>query len=310
MEEQAYWVLAYYKFVDLENPKLEVQKHKEFFEKRDATGRIYLSEDGVNGQMSAAAEDAQAYIDWIHSDPRFADMQIKVHYTSKNVFPRMTVKYREQLVALDREVDMERGGEHVPPEQWREMLESDEDYLILDVRNQYECAIGHFEGATLPPLETFREFSDYAKGLAKEGKVDKPVMMYCTGGIRCEVYSALMKEEGFDKIYQLDGGVINYGLKEGNKHWEGKLFVFDDRLAVPISDDEHKCIAQCHHCQTDEDQYYNCANPDCNKLFLCCSSCLEKNDGCCSESCRESSRVRPLKYREGNTPFRRLSNYR
>ena len=120
------------------------------------------------------------------------------------------------------------------------MLEKkDENTLLLDVRNDYESAIGHFEGAERPPIKTFREFPDYAEALAKQKNPQKTkVMMYCTGGIRCEVYSALLKEKGFEEVYQLHGGVINYGHKMGNKHWKGKLFVFDDRLSVPISEDE------------------------------------------------------------------------
>lgn len=308
--EKPYWVLAYYKFVDLENPKFEVTRHKEFFEGRDVAGRIYISEQGINGQMSAAEEDAKAYIDWIHQDPRFADMQVKVHKHPEQAFARMIVKYREQLVAMDSEADMSLAGEHLSPADWKAKLESDEDYILIDVRNQYESAIGHFKGAIAPALETFREFPEYARQLKEKVDPKTPVMMYCTGGIRCELYSALMRKEGWDTVYQLDGGVINYGLKEGSKHWDGKLFVFDDRMAVPIADGEAEPIASCHHCSVKEDQYYNCANPDCNELFICCPSCLEEKEGCCSEACMNAPRRRPAKFREGCKPFRRLHTYR
>lgn len=310
MKEQEYWVLAYYIFAPIEDPHLEVTKHKKFFSERDAKGRIYISEQGINGQMSAAAKDAQAYIDWIHSDPRFAQMPVKIHYAETNVFPRMTVKYREQLVALDAEVDMNLTGEHLSPSQWREMLESEERPLLLDVRNQYESAIGRFEGAVQPPLETFREFPAYAERLSQEVDTEKPVMMYCTGGIRCEPYSALLRQAGFHKVYQLEGGVINYGLKEGQANWEGKLFVFDERMAVPISDNESpSTVGACHHCGVSGDTQYNCANADCNELFISCPSCLETHRGCCSKGCEEAPRVRPERYREGSRPFRRLSSY-
>ncbi len=130
-------------------------------------------------------------------------------------------------------------------------------------------------------------------------------MMYCTGGIRCELYSPILREMGFEKLYQLQGGVINYGLQEGNRHWKGKLFVFDDRLAISIDGKESEPIAQCTHCLTSEDTYYNCANMDCNELFICCPSCVQVYHGCCAYSCMQATRLRPLDGKSGNKPFRR-----
>ncbi len=302
-----YTILAFYKFTSIENPHLEVKKHKKFFENRDVTCRIYISEEGINAQMSAATSDAKAYIEWMKEDPRFADIHFKCDLSSKNVFPRVTVKYREQLCALDQKVDMGKGGEHVSPEKWREMLESDEERILIDVRNNYEWELGRFKGAELPDLETFREFPEYARALKERVDPRKtPVMMYCTGGIRCELYSALMKEEGFDNVYQLDGGVINYGHKEKGKHWEGKLFVFDDRLSAEV-DSECGTISKCRFCETETDHYKNCANMDCNDLFFCCDECLPKRKGCCQEACENAERVRP--FEEGlEHPFRRLKH--
>lgn len=305
MNKKPYYALAYYCFVPLANPLLEVEKHKNFFENRDVAGRIYLSEEGINGQMSGTAADAEAYMAWLKEDSRFASIFFKIHEVSENIFPRMTVKYRKQLVALDQKADPTQGGEHVSPERWKQMLESGE-YLLLDVRNRYEWEIGHFEGAALPPLENFREFPNYADRLSKEVDPKKTkVMMYCTGGIRCELYSALLKEKGFDEVYQLDGGVINYGLKMGQKHWKGKLFVFDDRLAVSIDGKEAEPISVCAHCHLPSDVYYNCANMDCNALFIACHSCIEVYKGCCGHECQESPRLRPFDREGGNKPFRR-----
>lgn len=307
----SYWVLAYYKFVELENPEEMMKAHHQFLEGRDVSGRIYLGKEGINGQFSGAREDAQAYMDWLKQDPCFSDIHFKVHSHHENVFPRMTIKIRDQLVAMDEKVDTSEGGEHVSPQKWKEMLESEEDYVLIDTRNDYEWEVGHFKGATLPDLNTFREFPKYARDL--KDKVDPQktkVMMYCTGGIRCELYSALMKREGFEEVYQLDGGVINYGLEMGNDLWEGKLFVFDDRISVPISDEEPSVIAKCWHCQKTCDDQYNCANMDCNELFVCCSECLETFNGCCCEECTKAERVRKPHEREGKKPFRRLHHYR
>lgn len=306
--EKSYYVLAYYSFEPIKDPHDEVLRHKEFFSTRDVTSRIYISEQGINGQMSALRQHAIEYMDWMHSRPEFKKIHFKIHEHHENVFPRATVKYRKQLVALDADADLSHRGEHVSPKRWKEMLEKEQNRLLLDVRNDYEWKVGHFEGADLPACETFREFNEYAEKL-KESHDPKetPVMMYCTGGIRCELYSSILKEKGFEKVYQLEGGIINYGLKEGQKHWLGKLFVFDDRLAVPLEEGEHKIISSCQHCQKPNDTYYNCANMDCNALFLCCPECVEKHKGCCKDSCQSAKRLRP--HQLSHKPFRRRHNY-
>lgn len=297
-----YKVLAYYFIGKVEDPQAEVNRHKEFFNARDFKGRIYISEQGINGQASGRADHADEYMAWMAD--RFKGMPFKVHMSTEHAFPKMTVKYRKQLVAVDCEVDFSDVGEHVAPEVWKKMLEErGNETIVLDVRNDYEWKIGHFEGSELPKLETFREFPAYAKKLKEErDPKNTKVMMYCTGGIRCEFFSALMKKEGFEKVYQLDGGVINYGLKEGSDQWKGKLFVFDDRLAVPLAEGSEP-ISCCTHCGKANDVYYNCSNMDCNELFLCCPDCLRAHRGCCSSECECAERIRP--YQENAKPFRK-----
>lgn len=307
-----YCILAYYKFVFLSDPAMEVARHHAFFQNRDACGRIYISTEGINGQMSATEEAAQAYIQWMREDERFLDIDFKIHRHHEHVFPRMTVKVRQQLVALDVPVQVGMGGQHVSPSRWRTMLEErDEDTLLLDVRNDYEWKVGHFEGADLPGLDTFRQFPEFAKKLKEMHAPKKTkVMMYCTGGIRCELYSALLKQEGFEKVYQLEGGIIKYGLEEGKTHWRGKLFVFDDRLSTPISEgEEHEVISVCAHCHTLTDLYFNCANMDCNELFLSCLDCAERLKGCCCIDCVGAPRVRAFEKAERPKPFRRRHHY-
>ncbi len=302
-----YRVLAFYCLTKLEDPRLEVSKHQEFFSTRDLKSRIYISEEGINGQMSAHEDHAEEYMDWLRSDPRFASVSFKIHLAPEHAFPKTTIKYRRQLVAVDCPVDLDQRGEHVNPTVWDKMLEEkDEDTLILDVRNEYEWEVGHFEGAELPPLDTFRQFPLYAQELKDQRDPKKTkVMMYCTGGIRCEYYSAIMKQEGFDQVYQLDGGVIQYGLDEGQGSWRGKLFVFDDRLVVPISDEAAPTISTCIHCQKSSDIYYNCANMDCNDLFTSCPECVKKLNGCCCGDCQDSGRVRPIAEDASHKPFRK-----
>lgn len=309
--DSSHWILAFYHFAPIENPVQEVKKHKEFFAGLNVTCRIYISEEGINGQMSATTNDAKVYIDWMHARPEFSEVKFKIHPYHEQVFPRITVKYRKQLVAIDAKVDLSQRGEHVSPAKWKEMLESQNEKILIDVRNDYEWKIGRFAGADLPPCETFREFTEYADKLKEKTDPQKtPVMMYCTGGIRCELYSAILKDKGFEEIYQLDGGVIGYGLEQGSKHWDGKLFVFDDRMAIPISsEDETRVIGTCNFCNAPNESYYNCANMDCNTLFLCCPDCLKAHIGCCCKECTNASRMRPFHQETAHKPFKRWYHY-
>jgi UPF0176 protein len=303
-------VLAYYCFTQIEEPGLEVKKHQDFFSTRDVKARIYISSEGINGQMSAGRKAAEEYMNWLRSDPRFKEIDFKIHLHHEHVFPRCTVKEREQIVALDRSVDPKKGGQHLPPAIWRRMLaERDADTLLLDVRNDYEWELGHFEGAELPRLNTFREFPAYAQELREKRDPEKiKVMMYCTGGIRCELYSAFLKEVGFAQVYQLQGGIIRYGLEEGSAGWLGKLFVFDDRLSISISPEaDSPTISNCRHCGSLSQHYHNCANMDCNELFLSCLCCAKEYRGCCSADCMTAPRLRPYIQSESPKPFRRQS---
>jgi len=277
-----------------------VKDHKKLLESLEAKGRIYISEDGINGQMSIEENHAETYLAALRKD--FPDLDVKIDPHPEHAFAKLTVKYRKQLAALDKPIDITKTGTHLSPQQWKDMLENPpEDMTLLDVRNDYEWEVGHFEGADLPPLKNFRDFPDYVKTLKKG-----PVMMYCTGGIRCEIFSAYMKEEGVDEIYQLDGGVIKYGKEVGNDHWKGKLFVFDDRMVVPIAPGNSN-ISTCKHCGELSSTYYNCANMDCNDLFLSCQKCNSSMKGCCSNKCIEAPRVRAYQTEENPKPFRKLS---
>lgn len=304
-----YLVLAFYVFTPIEESHLEIKRWKKFLKEMGAMGRIYINEEGINAQMSICSENASKFYDWFLGDERYKGTNIKIHTNKEQAFAKMTIKYRKQLVAMDRDYDLSRGGAHVSSEKWAQMIEErDEDTLILDVRNDYEWEVGHFEGAEKPSFETFREFPKYAEELGKIRNPEKTkVMMYCTGGIRCELYSCLLKDQGFENVYQLKGGVIQYGLDKGNKHWKGNLFVFDDRLVVSITDKEKsEVISHCNHCQAKIDTYYNCANMDCNGLFISCLDCARKMKGCCSDQCIEAPRRRPFEATENPKPFRKL----
>lgn len=304
-----YRVLAYYVFTSIESPEAEVKRHKDFLHTLDGRARIYISSEGINAQLSLPTANVDAYVDWIYADERFREAEIKLHEWPEHAFAKLTVKVRKELVAVDRKIDLSKRGTYLSPSEWKAKLDAqDKETILIDVRNNYESDVGYFEGAILPDLETFRGFPEYAKHLAQTVDTKKTkVMMYCTGGIRCELYSALLKEEGFETVYQLKGGVIQYGLQEGKKHWRGKLFVFDDRMVVPISQDNDEVISVCKFCGEKSDTYYNCANMDCNALFLSCSKCVQEREGCCSSKCQTEGRVREFALDVHPKPFRKLS---
>lgn len=308
----SYHVLAFYFITKVENPLELVEKHKKFFKNLDVACRIYISEDGINGQMSASPIASHMYQEWLKGFETFKEVEFKIHYHPEHAFPRKAIKYRKQLVALDAPVDFSKRGKHVSAKEWSHMLENkDENTIVIDVRNRYESKVGYFEGAELPQVDTTREFLEYTRDLKTKVDPEKiNVFMCCTGGIRCELYSAYMAQEGFKHINQLDGGIIKYGFEEGNKHFKGKLFVFDDRMVVPISEDPCEMVAKCQFCNEPSDIYYNCANMDCNNLFISCPSCSEKHKSCCQTSCEEAPRVRPYDKLQGAKPFKKAHFYR
>jgi len=307
----SYHVLAFYSITPIKDPQKLVLDHQKLLKNLDVTCRIYISEGGINGQMSLSPLSSIIYQDWLKQNPLFKDIDFKTHYHHEHAFPRKQIKYRKQLVALDSPVDFSKRGEHISPQQWSRMLETkDENTLVIDVRNRYESKVGYFEGAELPQVDTTREFLTYTHQLKQ--RVDPEnvkVYMCCTGGIRCELYSAYMAQEGFKNIHQLDGGIIKYGLEEGNKHFKGKLFVFDDRMVVPISSDPVETVGACQFCQTPADTYYNCANIDCNHLFVSCSECIVDQKCACSQSCFDAPRLRPFDISLGSKPFRKKHHY-
>ncbi len=302
-------VLAYYVIEKITNPTEVIKKHKAFLEKMDSRGRIYVSHEGINAQLSLIEEDVEAYLEFLKSDPFFDSADVKMHHWHEHPFAKLTVKERQQLCAIDVDVDFSQRGEHITPSEWKKQIEKrDGQTIVIDVRNNYESEVGYFEGAIKPDLDSFREFPEFAKSLKdKFNPETTTVLMYCTGGIRCEYYSPLLKKEGFKEVYQLSGGVIRYGMEEGNDLWHGKLFVFDDRLVVDIAKLKNHDIGNCHSCSCKTSKYYNCANMDCNKLFLSCLCCCEEKSGCCSNECLENGRVRPYDRQDHPRPFRKLS---
>ncbi|MEX0719072.1 MAG: rhodanese-related sulfurtransferase [Balneolaceae bacterium] len=301
-------VILYYNFNAIEDPGLFCKEHKDFCREIGLKGRIYISDEGLNGTAGGTREQIEQYQEYVWSLPGFENTEFKTEESDYIPFAKLICKVREEIVALHVDgVDPQEGGHHLAPDEWRQVMESEEDYVMIDVRNNYESKIGHFKGALTPNLDNFYDFPQWLDeaGISKE----KKVLMYCTGGIRCEKFSVIMKDKGWDDVNQLHGGILKYAKEEGGEHFEGKCFVFDDRLVVPVNPKDLEPISRCEITGKAADTYINCANMECNKLFVCSEEGARQMEGCCSEECLQSDFKRPFDPENAFRPFRKWYNY-
>ncbi len=285
-------VLLYYKYVPIENAEEFAKQHLDYCKSIGLLGRIIVAKEGINGTVSGTKELTDSYIEYMHSDPKFADMEFKVELYLKHPFKKMHVRPKSEIVNLGRP-DIDPNvvtGIYLEPEEFKNMIETDPDIVILDTRNNFESAIGKFKGAITPDIDHFRDFPDYVKTL--DVPKDKKILAYCTGGIRCEKATGVLLEAGYKHVYQLHGGIIRYGQLTGGPHWEGKCYVFDGRISVVVNQFEDTVISQCSHCKTASDRYINCTNPMCNKQIIVCENCETEIFHACSKECAEHPKAR------------------
>jgi UPF0176 protein len=303
-----YEVILYYHFHEIVSPEEFCKAHKAKCKELGLKGRIYISEEGLNGTASGSSEQIEAYKQYVWALLGFDQTEFKQESYDEVPFAKLICKVRKEIVSLHVDgVDPKEGGRHLKPHEWRAVLESDEEHVIIDVRNNYESKVGHFKGAIKPDVKNFYEFPDWLK--TADIPKDKKVLMYCTGGIRCEKFSVLMKQEGWEDVNQLHGGILNYAYKEEGEHFKGKCFVFDDRLVVPVNPNDLAPIAHCEITGKPADSYVNCANMECNKLFICAEEGAQLMEGCCSEECKKSEYRRPFDPDQAFQPFRKWYNY-
>jgi UPF0176 protein len=302
-----YEVILYYKFQPITDPERFCKNHKQFCKELGVKGRIYISGEGINGTLGGTLEQVQKYKNHLAAMEGFEAIDFKTDSSDYIPFAKLICKTRDEIVALNEEANPAGGGQYLEPDEWKQMMESDQEYVMIDVRNDYESKIGHFEGALTPEVENFYEFPEWLDNLKVDK--DKKVLMYCTGGIRCEKFSVLMKERGWDDVNQLQGGILRYGNEEDGVHFKGKCFVFDDRLVVPVNERDMQPIAECEITGKPADTYINCANMQCNKLFVCSEEGARQMEGCCSEECRQSEYKRPFDPEHAFRPFRKWYNY-
>lgn len=298
-----YHVLLYYKFIRMKHPEAEVKRHQEVCKALQLKGRILINADGINGTVGGTPESIRLYQDYMNAHKYFNNIDFKVTPAETNPFPKMQVKLREEIITTEamHEIDLCRRGKHIDRDTFHDWLERGEEMVIIDMRNDYEWEVGRFRNAIRPPVTNFKEIKDQMEYYNQfKGK---KIVMYCTGGIRCEPASSLFLARGFDKdnLYQLEGGIVKYAEKYANDgHFEGKCFTFDDRMVLPVNTTESAVITgKCIHCQTPTDLYRNCANKHCNKLFLGCDSCVESTNCTCKEECKaiiqDPTNIRPMR---------------
>ena len=287
-------VILYYKFVPVSDPAMTMRWQKELCSRLGLKGRIIVSVHGINGTLGGEIENLREYKREMNRSVTFKGITYKWSDGKGNEFPRLSVKVRDELVAFkvpEIKVDEKGvvgGGKHLKPEQVHKLVEErGDDVVFFDGRNAYEAAVGRFKNAVVPDTKTTHDFVKEIRSKKYEDIKDKPVVTYCTGGVRCEILSVIMKEEGFKEVYQMDGGVVKYGEKYGDDGlWEGSLHIFDDRMQHRFSD-KSKDIGICVHCQGKTSNYINCANIACNRLVLVCENCDDGKSVCERADCKK-----------------------
>ena len=283
--------LSFYQYAQLGNPQLFRDYLFLHWNPLEVLGRIYVAKEGINAQLSVPAAQFEAFKVTLDEITFLEGVRLNIAIEQDNKsFLKLTIKVRNKIVAdglEDHRFDVTQKGKHVNAQKFNTLL-SDKNTICVDMRNHYESEIGHFDSAITPDVDTFRDSLPIIEEELADHKEDKKLLMYCTGGIRCEKASAYFKHKGFKNVYQLEGGIIEYArqvkAQELENKFIGKNFVFDERRGERISED---VIAQCHQCGDACDTHVNCVNEACHLLFIQCESCQEKMDECCSTACQE-----------------------
>lgn len=286
-------VILYYKFVPVADPQMTMRWQRELCNRLGLKGRIIISPHGINGTLGGNLKSLRQYKSEMNKSVVFKGITYKWSESKGDDFPKLSVKVKPELVAFgvpdEVEVDdkgVKNGGKHLKPEALHQLIEERDDVVFFDGRNAYEAEIGRFRDAVVPDTRTTHDFVKEIESDKYNDIKDKPVVTYCTGGVRCEILSTLMKNRGFKEVYQIDGGIVKYGEKYGDDGlWEGALHIFDKRMVHRFSD-KSKDIGHCVHCNAETSNYENCSNVACNRLVLICENCLaDKTPVCDSPVC-------------------------
>jgi UPF0176 protein len=279
-----YRVLLYYCYTNLTDAEDFRNEHHQYCIEKNLLGRIIISCEGINGTICGLEADCQDYMAQLQGDSRFSHIEFKVEKTEKNVFKKLHVRFKPELVnsGLVDIMPSQHPNNYVDAKEFAR-LKDREDVVVLDVRSDYEYKLGKFKNSVTLPISNFREFPSHIDKLTQYK--GKKIITVCTGGVKCEKASIYLKEKGFPEVYQLHGGIIRYGIDTDGKDFEGKCYVFDGRISTEINKANPSVISSCFICNETCDRVVNCANADCNRHVPICVECGQKLDGTCSKAC-------------------------
>lgn len=291
-------VLLYYKYVHIEYPRRAMKWQRQICTDLNLTGRILLSNEGINGTVGGSDSSIKRYIQIMQQNPDFSDIDFKESDGGVESFNKLIVRVKDEIVHLGldpQEYSANEGGTHLTPDEVHQLLSNKpENLVILDARNDYEWEVGAFQGAIKPPIKNFRDLPEYIDQNIEQFK-DKEVLMYCTGGVRCERATTYLKKKGVStKVYQILGGIHRYAEKYPDGFFRGKNYVFDNRIALRVNED---ILGSCSLCKKPCDDYANCVNAECNQHFISCTHCIESYINCCSAECKELILARKVRIR-------------
>jgi len=293
----AYQILLYYKYTHISAPEEFKDSQLKLCQKLNLKGRIIVAHEGINGTIEGKLADTEKYIKELTKDSRFADIHFKKSSGIGNSFPKLSIKVRSEIVSAHLGNDInpsEVTGKYLTPEQLHNWINSGKNFYLVDMRNDYEQAVGYFANGLLAPFTNFRDLPKILPIL--EDLKDQVIVTVCTGGVRCEKASGFLLENGFKQVYQLYGGIVSYMEKYPNEDFLGKLYVFDGRVTIGFNteDPKHMVVGQCTFCQSPVDTYYDCQNLYCQgkRHFISCKSCLEKNSGLCKQDSQTGNFLR------------------
>lgn len=296
-------ILLFYKYTNFACPKRILKWQRQICNDLNLTGRIIIADEGINGTVGGSDESCERYKEIMLKHPQLKDTDFKEGPGDASCFPRMRIVIKDEIVHLDAKnaAKIENTGIHLTPEETHALLENKpKELVILDTRNTCETDIGAFEGAIKPDLKHFRQFPQYIDDHLDDFK-DKEVLMYCTGGIRCERATAYLQEKKVaKKVYQIEGGIHRYAEKFPEGFFRGKNYVFDGRIATKVNDD---ILGTCLLCDKPCDEYTNCYNVTCNKHFISCSACIKTYENCCSQRCIDLIATGKVKRRKPMVKF-------
>lgn len=286
-----YQVLLYYCYTQIDNPEQFREEHHLFCLENNLRGRIIIAEEGLNGSVSGTKEDCEKYMSYVKADYRFDSLEFKIEDMYDHAFQKLHVRVKPEIVhsGFKHINPNERTGIHLEPNEFK-IMKDQEDVVVLDCRSNYEHNLGKFKGAVTMDIDNFRDIPDHLEELQQYK--DKKVITYCTGGIKCEKASAYLLEQGFENVYQLHGGIIKYGIEEGGEDFDGKCYVFDNRIGAEVNKVNPAIVSECHVCKTKTDRMVNCANSVCNIHVPICEKCGWELDGACSQTCKENPNKR------------------